>query len=117
MPRCHPCSSSPTYDVDTSSLEKRYKLLQWQLHPDKAVGKTPEEKAFSAEQAALVNQAYGVLRAPLPRANYLVRSQHGAAAPNRSADVRMRACARGLRGLCVQQAARERRSTAEPPCC
>jgi hypothetical protein len=66
------CSAEPTFDVDAAVLERRYKLLQWQLHPDKAVGRSFEEQRFSAEQAALVNQAYGVLRSPLPRANYLV---------------------------------------------
>ncbi|KAI8467380.1 MAG: hypothetical protein J3K34DRAFT_523776 [Monoraphidium minutum] len=62
----------PTYDVDEASLERRYKLLQWSLHPDKAVGRTPQERGFSAEHAAHINMAYGVLRRPLSRANYLL---------------------------------------------
>jgi molecular chaperone HscB len=65
-------SHQPTFDLDPAALEKRYKLLQWQLHPDKSVGKTPEERQYSAEQATLINQAYGVLRNPLSRANYMV---------------------------------------------
>lgn len=60
------------FDLDPAALEKRYKLLQWQLHPDKSVTKTAEERQYSAEQAALINQAYGVLRNPLTRANYMV---------------------------------------------
>jgi DnaJ-domain-containing protein 1 len=67
-------SQQPTYDLDPAALEKRYKLLQWQLHPDKSAGKTPEERQYSADQATLINQAYGVLRNPLSRANYMVRS-------------------------------------------
>jgi hypothetical protein len=70
---CPPCSNQPTFDLDPAALEKRYKLLQWQLHPDKTVLRSPEEQQFSAEQATRVNQAYGVLRNPLSRANYLVR--------------------------------------------
>lgn len=73
-------SAEPTFDVDPVSLERRYKLLQWTLHPDKAVTRTPEERAFSAGHAAALNQAYGVLRAPLARANYLLRLKGGGAA-------------------------------------
>ncbi|WIA16643.1 hypothetical protein OEZ85_013306 [Tetradesmus obliquus] len=62
----------PTFELDPAALEKRYKLLQWQLHPDKSAGKTPEERQYSAEQATLINQAYGVLRNPLSRANYML---------------------------------------------
>jgi hypothetical protein len=65
-------SSEPTFDIDPASLERRYKLLQWTLHPDKSVTRTPEERDFSAAHAAQINQAYGVLRRPLSRANYLV---------------------------------------------
>lgn len=61
-----------TFDIDEASLERRYKLLQWTLHPDKAVTRSPQERGFSAEHAAHINQAYGVLRRPLSRANYLV---------------------------------------------
>jgi len=69
---CLERSGRPTYDLEPAALEKRYKLLQWQLHPDKTVGRTPEERQFSADQATLINQAYGVLRNPLARANYMV---------------------------------------------
>ncbi|GBF88744.1 iron-sulfur cluster co-chaperone mitochondrial [Raphidocelis subcapitata] len=62
----------PTFDIDTAALERRYKLLQWTLHPDKSVARTPQEQGFSAEHASHVNQAYGVLRKPLSRANYLL---------------------------------------------
>jgi hypothetical protein len=62
-----------TFDLDAAQLERRYKLLQWSLHPDKAVGRQDHEQGFSAEQATLVNRAYSVLKTPLSRANYLVR--------------------------------------------
>jgi hypothetical protein len=70
------CSNQPTFDLEPAALEKRYKLLQWQLHPDKTVNRSPEEQQFSAEQATRVNQAYGVLRHPLSRANYMVGHSH-----------------------------------------
>lgn len=77
---CFVCSRQPTFDLDPAALEKRYKLLQWQLHPDKAGQKSPQEQEYSAEQASLINQAYGVLRNPLSRANYLVSSSAATAA-------------------------------------
>lgn len=55
-----------------SKLERQYKLLQWSLHPDKVVNKPPDERAFAAQQATLINHAYSVLRTPLSRANYIV---------------------------------------------
>ena len=58
--------------MDVEDLERRYKALQWRMHPDKAVRKTPLERQFSVQHSTLINQAYGVLRAPLSRANYLV---------------------------------------------
>jgi curved DNA-binding protein CbpA len=66
-------SGEPAFDIDEAALERRYKLLQWTLHPDKSVSRTPQERDFSAEHASHINQAYGVLRRPLSRANYLVR--------------------------------------------
>eukprot|EP00878_Enallax_costatus_P017940 GHUV01018865.1.p1 GENE.GHUV01018865.1~~GHUV01018865.1.p1 ORF type:complete len:198 (+),score=44.42 GHUV01018865.1:195-788(+) len=62
----------PTFEIDPAALEKRYKLLQWQLHPDKQAQKPLQEQEYSAEQASLINQAYGVLRSPMSRANYMV---------------------------------------------
>lgn len=62
----------PTFDVDPQALEKKYKRLQWQLHPDKAGSKTAVEQDYSAAQASQINQAYQILRHPLSRANYLV---------------------------------------------
>ena len=64
----------PPYALDPRDLERRYRELQWALHPDRLTGPGREarEVAHGAAAAALVNQAYGVLRSPLARANYLV---------------------------------------------
>eukprot|EP00877_Chromochloris_zofingiensis_P006294 jgi/Chrzof1/1918/Cz10g26080.t1 len=69
----------PTFDVDPQALEKKYKRLQWQLHPDKAGSKTAVEQDYSAAQASQINQAYQILRHPLSRANYLLKL-HGVVA-------------------------------------
>jgi curved DNA-binding protein CbpA len=77
-------SNRPSFDLDPAAMEKRYRLLQWQLHPDKSAGKTPQEQQYSADQATRVNQAYGVLRQPLARANYMVSREEGGARSFRS---------------------------------
>jgi DnaJ-domain-containing protein 1 len=72
-------SGPPTFDVDLTELERRYKALLWALHPDRAAGRPPEERGYGAAGAARLNTAYGVLRRPLSRANYLVRFCNGRA--------------------------------------
>jgi len=64
----------PPYALDPRDLERRYRKLQWALHPDRLAGpgRQAREARHGAAGAALVNQAYGVLRSPLARANYLV---------------------------------------------
>lgn len=71
-PALPPGSGPPAFEIDAAALERRYKLLQWSLHPDKAAARSEQERGLSAEAAARINQAYGVLRRPLSRANYLV---------------------------------------------
>lgn len=61
-----------TFDIDPQLLEKRYKGLQWNLHPDKMGRKAAEEQEFSAQHASNVNLAYSVLKSPLSRANYML---------------------------------------------
>jgi molecular chaperone HscB len=64
----------PPYRLDARDLERRYRELQWALHPDRLTGpgRDAREVQHGAAAAALVNQAYGVLRSPLARANYLL---------------------------------------------
>jgi hypothetical protein len=61
------------FDVDTTYLEKEFKNLQKQLHPDKFSTKSEMEKEISTENSSVVNKAYRVLRSPLHRASYMVR--------------------------------------------
>ncbi len=94
-----------TFELDAAQLERRYKRLQWSLHPDKAVGRQDHEQAYSAEQATLVNRAYSVLKSPLYRANYLVRGRRrprAAAAPPPGAAARPRARLSCRARLCWQ---------------
>ncbi|GFH07090.1 putative Co-chaperone protein hscB like protein [Haematococcus lacustris] len=80
-PHCSDCSRSVSNRCQVAGSlvvggRLQYKLLQWSLHPDKVVSRKPDEQVIAAEQAALVNHAYTVLKKPLYRANYLL-AQHG----------------------------------------
>uniref|UniRef100_A0A5S6R0N1 J domain-containing protein n=1 Tax=Trichuris muris TaxID=70415 RepID=A0A5S6R0N1_TRIMR len=64
------------FSVDVELLRKRFRALQFSLHPDKFTRRSEKERAFSEEQAAKINTAYFTLLKPLPRAVYLL-SLHG----------------------------------------
>ena len=70
-----------TFDVDLAELERRFKALQKELHPDKlGPDASDAARAQSESDSARVNEAYGVLRRPLPRAQYLLRLRGGPSA-------------------------------------
>ena len=66
-----------TFDVSADELEAKYKTLQKVLHPDK-LGAAGNERGRTLGElySAHVNEAYGTLRKPLSRANYIL-SQRG----------------------------------------
>ena len=61
--------------MDASSLEDAMKARQKVLHPDKFSTKSEKERLYSADQASAVNEAYGVLRDPLKRAQYILQAR------------------------------------------
>ncbi len=60
-------------DVDRAELERAYRERSLRLHPDRAGKDDPRERRLSLERTALLNEAYRTLRAPEPRAFYLLR--------------------------------------------
>jgi len=65
-----------TYQIDTAALAERYRELQRVIHPDRFAHGTDQEKRLSMQGAALINEAFQVLRDPISRARYLL-SLHG----------------------------------------
>jgi len=64
------------FRIDLGELESRYKTLQKHLHPDKLGAKGGEELRDAGERfSAHVNEAYGTLRRPLLRANYMLEQR------------------------------------------
>src|SRR5689334_10861752 len=64
-------SLAPSFDLEAPELEKRYRELQKQLHPDKFVQASGSDKRASLVRAVNVNEAYRALRDELKRAEIL----------------------------------------------
>jgi len=61
----------PAFDLDTKTLEQRYRDLQRALHPDKFAQASASERLRSLSHAVSVNDAYRALRDELRRAEIL----------------------------------------------
>jgi molecular chaperone HscB len=58
-------------ELDGAALDRAYFAAQRQWHPDRFVGKPPEDRARASTEAAGLNDAYRTLKDPLSRAVYL----------------------------------------------
>ena len=61
------------FRVDAAELDRRYRELQREVHPDRFAASPAAEQRLSIELATLVNQAYQTLKSPLRRTAYLLR--------------------------------------------
>ncbi len=61
--------------IDTAELEQRYYTLSRRLHPDVYFRRSPRERQFSLDAAAILNDAYRTLKDPAARAGYLLRAE------------------------------------------
>ena len=48
------------YNIDLAQLEKQYKRLQWQVHPDRLAGHAQPELDYSSQSVMHINMAYQV---------------------------------------------------------
>lgn len=62
----------PAFHMDVEALERRYRELQGQVHPDRFAHMPDTEKRLSMQWATRVNEAFRTLKKPLPRAVYLL---------------------------------------------
>ncbi len=60
-------------DVELPSLEKQFRDLSLQLHPDRFAQAEPRERRLSLEQTTSLNEAYKTLKDPVRRAFYLLK--------------------------------------------
>ncbi|SRR5258706_8540116 len=61
------------YAVDPDRLERGYRDLQSQVHPDRFAASTEAERRVAMQWATRANEALRTLRDPLERARYLLR--------------------------------------------
>jgi molecular chaperone HscB len=59
--------------IDGLDLERRYRDVQTQVHPDKHAHLSDAEQRVAMQWATRVNEAYLTLKSPLKRAEYLLR--------------------------------------------
>jgi molecular chaperone HscB len=74
------------FRLDASVLDKRFREIQTQVHPDKFTQAGDSERRLSLQWATRVNEAYQTLKKPLSRAQYLLSlAGHDVAAENNNA--------------------------------
>lgn len=62
-----------SYHVDLSQIQQQYVALQKQVHPDKFVSGSDQEKRISMQQTSWINEAQTTLKDPVLRASYLLK--------------------------------------------
>jgi molecular chaperone HscB len=63
---------APSFALDPSVLESRYRDLQGRVHPDRFAAAPAAEQRLALQWAARANEAYQTLRDPVDRARYLL---------------------------------------------
>jgi len=63
---------TPAYDVDLAALEHAFFERSKQLHPDRATGATAGERVAALSRSRALNDAYQLIKRPVPRAEYLL---------------------------------------------
>jgi molecular chaperone HscB len=61
------------FSVDTAELDRRYRELQREVHPDRFATAPEAERRVSMQLATRVNEAYQTLKSPLRRAVYILQ--------------------------------------------
>lgn len=66
---------SRRFALDAADLDRRYRDVQSQVHPDRFAGAGEAERRLSMQWATRANEAYQTLKKPLERASYLLQLQ------------------------------------------
>jgi len=59
------------FELDIAQLDRAFREVQAQVHPDKFVGASSAEQRVAMQWATRANEAYQTLKNPLKRASYL----------------------------------------------
>ncbi len=63
----------PAHGVEVAALERQYRELSLQLHPDRFAQAEPRERRLSLERTTALNEAWKTLKDPTRRAFYLLK--------------------------------------------
>jgi molecular chaperone HscB len=73
------------FRVDAEALDRAYRALQGEVHPDRFAAASETERRLAAQSSARVNEAYRALKDPVARAQYLLEL-HGEDTPAEAAN-------------------------------
>jgi molecular chaperone HscB len=76
----------PRFSLDTEELERRFFAHSRELHPDRFAGAPAAQRVAALARSRALNDAYQVLRKPVPRAEVLLRHHGGAIGDNERLD-------------------------------
>lgn len=62
-----------SFELDTPALERAYRDLQREVHPDRFAAASDAEKRLAAQWATRANEGYQTLKSPLKRGRYFLR--------------------------------------------
>lgn len=60
------------FEIDLDKLKQNYQTLQKMTHPDRFANASDQQKRLTMQKNAQVNDAYGVLKSPITRAEHLL---------------------------------------------
>src|SRR3982750_3420802 len=63
---------APAFSLDTEALEKAYREIQSQVHPDRFANAGDAERRASLQWTTRVNEAYRTLKSPVQRASHIL---------------------------------------------
>ena len=61
-----------SFCIDLAELDRRYREVQAQVHPDRHVNLGDTERRLAMQWSTRINEAYQTLRRPISRARYLL---------------------------------------------
>ncbi|MBL0219084.1 MAG: Fe-S protein assembly co-chaperone HscB [Myxococcales bacterium] len=64
---------APSFEIDLSALEKAFFEKSKELHPDRYATAPAAERVAALSKARALNDAYQILKKPVPRAEYLLQ--------------------------------------------
>lgn len=63
------------FRIDTAALDRAYREVQTQVHPDRYISASDAEQRAAMQCASHANEAYRTLKQPLARAHYILQLQ------------------------------------------